>query len=161
MKKLITAIIIILCGCAVARAQDTTKKEAPHVMLMPDSNTVYLDEHLHQISGQEFSDQVAAGHYTYKPLLDGAKLKSMTLVKVAGALQLGAPAPDFSLTSLDGKSYKLGELKGKTIVLNFWFTACMPCREEMPGLNELVKSYQNDRNVVFIAITFDQAADVK
>jgi peroxiredoxin len=161
MKKIVTAIIVILCGCAVAKAQDTTKKEPAHVMLTPDSNTVYLDEHLHQIGGQEFSEKIAAGHYTYKPLLEGTKLKSMSLVKVEGALQLGAPAPGFSVTDLDGKIYKLDDLKGKTVVLNFWFTACMPCRDEMPGLNELVKSYHADPNVVFIAITFDEAAKVK
>jgi peroxiredoxin len=160
MKKLITAIIIILCGCAVAKAQDTTKS-APHAMLMPDANTVYLDENQHKIDGKEFSEKIATGHYTFKPELDGGKVKSMGLVKVEGALQLGAPAPDFSVMSIDGKTYKLTDLQGKTVVLNFWFTACMPCREEMPGLNELVKTYKSDPNVVFIAITFDEADKVK
>jgi peroxiredoxin len=160
MKKLLI-LMIMLCGCSAAMAQDTTKKQEAHTMLMPDSNTVYFDENLHKISGMEFSNKVAGGHYRFKPELAGGKLKSMTLVKVEGSLQAGAPSPDFSITALDGNVYTLSKLKGKTVVLNFWFTACVPCREEMPGLNDLVKNYQNNPDVLFIAITFDEAAKVR
>jgi peroxiredoxin len=159
MKKLIM-LTVLLCCCAVARAQDTTKKEEPHAMLIPDSNTVYLDENLHKISGMEFSNKIAAGHYRFEPELEEGKVKSMTLVKVEGGLQAGAPAPDFSIKGLDGKIYTLSQLKGKTVVLNFWFTACVPCREEIPGLNDLVKTYHDNPDVLFIAITFDEAAKV-
>ena len=37
----------------------------------------------------------------------------------------------FTLTTMDGKTLKLSDLKGKTILLNFWATWCPPCVEEM------------------------------
>ena len=46
--------------------------------------------------------------------------------------QLGAPAPAFSLRTLEGKTVTLDSYKGKTLVLNVWATWCPPCRQEMP-----------------------------
>src|SRR5258708_25452456 len=47
------------------------------------------------------------------------------------------PAPDFKLTSLDGKPVTLADSHGKAILLNFWATWCGPCRPEIPDLVEL------------------------
>lgn len=65
------------------------------------------------------------------------------------------PAPDFSLKDMEGKTWKLSGLKGKVVVLNFWFTSCPPCDTEMPELNRLVKTY-GDKNVVFLGLTFNE-----
>ncbi len=53
----------------------------------------------------------------------------------------GKPAPDFSLSSLDGKTLKLSDYRGKAILLNFWATWCEPCKIEMPWFVELQKQY--------------------
>jgi len=66
------------------------------------------------------------------------------------------PAPDFSLTALDGKKNSLRELNGKTVLINFWATWCGPCREEMPSLNELAKSFK-DRGLEVIGISIDNS----
>ena len=63
-------------------------------------------------------------------------------------------APAFNLTSPDGKKFELAALRGKVVVLNFWFTGCPPCVAEMPKLNELTGKFQN-QDVVFIAPTWD------
>ncbi len=63
-------------------------------------------------------------------------------------------APAFNLTSLEGKKLELAALRGKVVVLNFWFTGCEPCVAEMPKLNELVEKFKNE-DVVFIAPTWD------
>ncbi|TAM62445.1 redoxin domain-containing protein, partial [bacterium] len=42
--------------------------------------------------------------------------------------QIGQPAPDFTLTTLDGKRVQLADFRGKTLVLNVWATWCPPCR---------------------------------
>jgi thiol-disulfide isomerase/thioredoxin len=67
----------------------------------------------------------------------------------------GEKALDFITTDMDGNTIKLSELKGKVVVLNFWFTKCGPCIVEMPKLNELVKEY-NGKDVVFLAVTFNK-----
>jgi len=45
------------------------------------------------------------------------------------------PAPDFSLTDLQGQPFELSKA-GDLVVLNFWFTTCPPCRHEIPELSE-------------------------
>ena len=51
------------------------------------------------------------------------------------------PAPDFTLESLDGKSVRLSDLRGKAVLLNFWATWCGPCKIETPWLVELQNQY--------------------
>lgn len=67
----------------------------------------------------------------------------------------GTEAPNFIAKDLLGKMVDLNDLKGKVILLNFWFINCPPCRMEMPDLNELKNEYK-DQDVEFIGITFDQ-----
>jgi len=52
-----------------------------------------------------------------------------------------APAPDFTLESLDGNKMTLSELRGKAVLLNFWATWCGPCKIETPWLVELQNKY--------------------
>ncbi|MDI3321735.1 TlpA family protein disulfide reductase [Pinibacter soli] len=66
------------------------------------------------------------------------------------ASQMNKPAPSFSVVDVDGVKYDLQELKGKVVVLNFWFIGCAPCKKEMPELNKLVEKYKS-KNVVFLA----------
>ena len=67
---------------------------------------------------------------------------------------LDKPIPDIDLKTISGKNFHLKNLKGKVIVLNFWFTACIPCIEEMPALNRLVNEYKK-KDVMFFGITYD------
>lgn len=64
-----------------------------------------------------------------------------------------AAAP-FEVADIQGNTYSLEELKGKVVVLNFWFIGCAPCRIEIPGLNEMVGHYDQEQ-VVFIAFALD------
>ena len=50
-------------------------------------------------------------------------------------------APDFSLASLDGKTMRLSDLRGKAVLLNFWATWCGPCKIEMPWFVDLQNQY--------------------
>jgi peroxiredoxin/tetratricopeptide (TPR) repeat protein len=65
--------------------------------------------------------------------------------------QVGAPAPAFSLRTIDGKSVSLDQFHGRTLVLNVWATWCPPCRQEMP---ELVKGYAqySKQGVAFLGV---------
>jgi peroxiredoxin len=47
---------------------------------------------------------------------------------------IGRPAPDFTLSDLRGADLRLSALRGKVVLLNFWYSSCPPCRRETPDL---------------------------
>lgn len=59
----------------------------------------------------------------------------------ASHLTTSSVAPDFTLESLDGKTMKLSDFRGKAVLLNFWATWCGPCKIEMPWFVELQNQY--------------------
>lgn len=67
-------------------------------------------------------------------------------------------APDFSLTTLDDKAISLSDYKGKVVVLNFWATYCIPCRIEMPSLEQLSQKHQ-EKDVSVVAISLDEGKE--
>ena len=68
----------------------------------------------------------------------------------------GKPLPDFVFKDILGNTYTPEDIKGKVVVINFWFMSCAPCIEEMPDLNKLVKEYKNNNDVLFLALTLDE-----
>lgn len=50
---------------------------------------------------------------------------------------VGQSAPTFTLTDLHGKNWRLADLQGKVVFLNFWATWCQPCLQEMPSMAAL------------------------
>ena len=75
----------------------------------------------------------------------------------ASAVQLAKPAPDFTLSDIDGKKVRLGDFKGKVIVLNFWSTTCAPCVAEIPSLNTLYRD-QKGSGLVVLGISVDRSS---
>ena len=66
-----------------------------------------------------------------------------TLVaSLAYAATVSGPAPNFMLQSNAGRQVSLASLKGKVVMVNFWATWCVPCRQEMPHLQALYEKYQ-------------------
>lgn len=75
----------------------------------------------------------------------------------AGLQTKNGLAPDFTLQSLDGKSVRLSDFRGKAVVLNFWATWCAPCKIEMPWFVELQKQYGPD-GLQFLGVAMDDAS---
>jgi peroxiredoxin len=69
---------------------------------------------------------------------------------------LNQPAPDFALTSLDGKTLKLSDYRGKAVLLNFWATWCEPCKIEMPWFVDLQKKY-GPQGLQVLGVAMDDA----
>jgi peroxiredoxin len=67
-------------------------------------------------------------------------------------------APDFALKSLDGRTVKLSDFRGKFVLLNFWATWCAPCRVEMPWLVELDKKYR-PQGLVIVGVSIDDPGE--
>jgi thiol-disulfide isomerase/thioredoxin len=63
-------------------------------------------------------------------------------------------AASLNLHDLSGKKVQLRDYRGKSVVLNFWATWCVPCREEMPMMVEAAKTW-TARGITFIAISLD------
>ena len=144
--------------------QPLSKKESvtnTKINLSPDSNTLYKDEDGVIISQATFFQKVQSREYTFKPVINDGRVSEMVLSPATIRISEKKPAPDFKIKTLQNESIHLDELKGKVVVLNFWFIACNPCVEEMDQLNELVKQYKDNDKVVFLALTFDDKPDVK
>jgi peroxiredoxin len=69
-------------------------------------------------------------------------------------------APGFEVKALDGKTLRLADLKGKVVVLNFWYISCPPCQVEIPGLNKLVDEFSG-QDVVFIGFALDKPEELR
>jgi len=64
-------------------------------------------------------------------------------------IQEGMEAPDISLPAPDGKEYKLSDLRGKIVLLDFWASWCGPCRRENPNVVKVYDEYKNQGFTVF------------
>jgi thiol-disulfide isomerase/thioredoxin len=73
--------------------------------------------------------------------------------------QVGKPAPDFALTTLDGKKVSLASFAGKTLVINVWATWCPPCRQEMPDLIQSYAPLAKD-GVAFLGVDTTEEAPI-
>ena len=73
----------------------------------------------------------------------------------------GEEVKSFTARDIKGKKYKLKDLKEKIVVLNFWFIACPPCRNEILELNKLVENYKDSSNILFLAIALDNRDELR
>ncbi|MHC0039390.1 peroxiredoxin family protein [Pseudoneobacillus sp. C159] len=114
-----------------------------------------------------------------KPNVNSASTKIAEI-----GLQEGNRAPDFQLKTLDGEDVKLSDLRGKTVILNFWATWCPPCKAEIPHMQDFyvssdktkveilainlttseknpghVKEFVNKKNITF-PVLLDQDGDI-
>jgi cytochrome c biogenesis protein CcmG/thiol:disulfide interchange protein DsbE len=68
---------------------------------------------------------------------------------------LGKPAPAFTLTDFAGEPIRSEDLRGKTVIVNFWNSWCAPCDEELPNLQQWYAAHRSDPDVVLLGIPRD------
>jgi thiol-disulfide isomerase/thioredoxin len=67
----------------------------------------------------------------------------------------GGPPPALDRMGLDGRRYRLADLRGNVVLINFWATWCVPCRDEMPSIQRL-KDRLAGRPFVALAVNLDE-----
>jgi thiol-disulfide isomerase/thioredoxin len=66
--------------------------------------------------------------------------------------------PQFSGTDLSGRVWRLDDLRGKAVLINFWASWCEPCRAEMPSLQALAQAH-GPQQLVVLAVNFKESAE--
>ena len=69
-------------------------------------------------------------------------------------VKAGVQAPDFKMKTIDGKTFKLSQLKGKTVVLDFWASWCPDCRKDAPEVVRMYKEYA-PQGIEFVGVSMD------
>ena len=82
--------------------------------------------------------------------------RDVAKVKVR-SVHAGVMAPDFEAKTLDGRPFKLSELRGKIVLIDFWATWCGPCVAELPNVKKLYEQFGGEHFAV-VGISFDRDA---
>lgn len=175
LKQLSLVACLLLAAYTNANAQVEINRPIEEYSF--NKNTVVTNAQGKPYTYANWSKLLATGKYKLKPLHEESDSTAFVLaLRDAGtehrdyASTAPKPTPFFKkgdnfllvpMEDVNGKTITAKELKGKIIVVNFWFIACPPCRYEMPELNRIADTYKADTNVVFLAITFDKKADVQ
>lgn len=67
----------------------------------------------------------------------------------------GKPIPKFNFKDVNGVEYSSENTKGKIVLFKCWFIKCLACVKEMPVLNEMVKKYENRKDICFVSLAID------
>ena len=114
--------------------------------------TILLDADGNHLTDNEFVDLRLANRADKDPAARTVLEDGTIQFKLVRPRQEGTAAPPFNAPTIDGKAISTNDLKGKVLVLNFWFIGCPGCMEEIPKLNSLAAKYHDNDNVRFIAI---------
>jgi peroxiredoxin len=165
--------ILLTPGLSMLNAQSQNKKPSgtkTQFSVQLDENTIVKDSSGARVPYPDYMKMVASGAYTLDPIKDKNGQVSAYKLRPTKAADAGKRStaansgsgnykkpepgdilPSFTLTDMNGKEFQSDELKGKILVMNFWFMKCIPCLNEMGDLSKLANSYKNNPNVIFIA----------
>lgn len=75
-------------------------------------------------------------------------------LRALGFILVDEPAPPFSASGSGGEDVVLSDLRGQWVLVNFWASWCEPCREEMPSMRDMARSF-NTEELQLVALSLD------
>ncbi len=120
------------------------------ILASPDSHERYRLDEAFNIGGEVYA--------VTRVTADGSQIeidKSDTWVDPKPPLEVGYPAPDFSLTDYEGDKIQLSSLQGKIVLIDFWASWCSPCRDELANVEAIANEYADD-GVVVLGVDIDR-----
>ncbi|CAN5910883.1 hypothetical protein BH24BAC1_BH24BAC1_00770 [soil metagenome] len=132
----------------VKNGQQAQAKAAMERYISSGHSNAKIKEYLRDGYVKEKGSEAGFAAYAQKveaPALD--KMRAEVKKKL-----ISEPAPAFALEDLNGKKVSLADLKGKTVIVDFWATWCGPCISSFPSMQEAVNKFKNDDKVAFVFI---------
>jgi peroxiredoxin len=149
--------LVLICVIASLAALTTLAQAGPD-----KPKEVFYDASGQQISNNEFVDLRLANSTDKKDPATRTVLDDGTVeFRVASPRQEGAVAPAFDVPDINAKWINTDELKGKVIVLNFWFIGCVGCMDEIPKLSVMADKFKGNDDVVFVAIATNTPQELR
>jgi peroxiredoxin len=84
-----------------------------------------------------------------------AAAKELARVGTLRRLTIGSPAVDFAAITTDGKKLRLADYRGKVVLLDFWASWCVPCKQEMPNVKKVYQEYHG-KGFEIIGVSLDK-----
>ena len=181
-KNFILTHLLICCVSFFANAQDSTKnKLVQRKSIKITKETVVTDSAGQVLPYNVWSALKNTGGYYIKPIDPDNEKTSFILYKLSEKeiqrnlnnidkmpkpaeskfFKTGESFSKIKTTDMHGNKINTKNLKGKIIVVNYWYADCVPCISEIPGLNKIADTYKNDSSVVFISIAKDEAGTLE
>lgn len=79
--------------------------------------------------------------------------------RAADSPLLGKPAPEVEATTLDGESVRLSQFRGRWVLVNFFATWCVPCRDEHPDLVRFAARHDAAGDAKVVGVVYDDSAN--
>nr|WP_121273873.1 TlpA disulfide reductase family protein [Pedobacter schmidteae] len=117
---------------------------------------------LNQLDGVYAADSYAAAYDTLSERLKNTALGAAIREKISRmkVTPTGMEAPDFTRKDQYGKTIRLSDYRGKLVLLDFWGSWCVPCRQTHPHLRELYAQYKS-KGLEIVAVANEKGADLE
>lgn len=98
-------------------------------------------------------DEIKAYYDAFTPAVQqtGAGREIAKELEVLSRVQPGQPAPDFEATDVNGKPFRLSDLRGNYVVIDFWASWCVPCRKSNPHMKEMYAKW-HDKGLEYVYV---------
>lgn len=162
-------IKFVLLLCVTSVIISTAKSQ---VFSTSDSNIIFRSQDGKVLNREELQEQMKGKFSIRKEYVDGKQVitiipssddkaaKRNAALDVFRRNLIGQQLPAFKIPGYNYRVWDSDQLRGRVMVMNFWFTACGPCIKEIPLLNELATDYKYN-NVVFLALAPESRGLIK